>query len=282
MSLQLFETPSQFNDPHAWGMTIDMNACIGCNACVVACQAENNIPIVGPKQVRTNREMHWIRIDRYFKGDPEGNPEVVHQPVMCVHCENAPCEQVCPVNASVHDSEGLNVQVYNRCIGTRYCSNNCPYKVRRFNFLDYHSQDPRSQGNPKPWLNIPDRELSAKIDGLERMQFNPDVTVRMRGVMEKCTYCVQRISRAKITADNEWMQGKRSDPLVQDGEVMTACQQSCPTQAIVFGNIGDPKAQVTQLQKGPRAYSLLHELNTRPRSKHLAKLRNPADGVSSS
>ena len=201
--------PEAFNHPHAWGMTIDMNACTGCNACVVACQAENNIPVVGKDQVMVSREMHWLRIDRYFKNDPKAdpdaqNPKVVHQPMMCQQCENAPCEQVCPVAATVHDTEGLNVMVYNRCIGTRYCSNNCPYKVRRFNYFDYHSKNPR--GSAKPWIPadplkaFPDQQQEEVIDKIKRMVYNPDVTVRMRGVMEKCSYCVQRIKQQTIDA----------------------------------------------------------------------------------
>ncbi|MEX1015630.1 MAG: TAT-variant-translocated molybdopterin oxidoreductase [Phycisphaeraceae bacterium] len=283
--------PVAFNEPHAWGMSIDMNACTGCNACVVACQAENNVPIVGKDQVLMNREMHWIRIDRYFKGDPtsedaERPTAIVHQPMMCVHCENAPCEQVCPVNAAVHDTEGLNLQVYNRCVGTRYCSNNCPYKVRRFNYLDYHAKDPRDGGMPKPWPGIPDQQQHTGehgYDRIRRMQFNPEVTVRMRGVMEKCTYCIQRIAKAKIQAKNEWARGQRDEPLVQEGEVHTACQQACPTRAIVFGDLNKADSTVTLEQQNPRSYGVLnHELNTRPRTRYLAKLRNPAEGVSSS
>ena len=274
------DAPEIFNDPHAWGMVIDMTACTGCNSCVVACQSENNVPVVGRDEVMNNREMHWLRIDRYFQGGAE-NPELVHQPMMCVHCENAPCEQVCPVNASVHDSEGLNLQVYNRCIGTRYCSNNCPYKVRRFNFFDYHSQDPRGTGIPglvaKPWLGIPDQEQKSRINEIKQMVFNPDVTVRMRGVMEKCTYCVQRISRAKIFAKNEYAKGNRTEPTVQDGEVVTACQSACPTQAIVFGDLNDKNSEVSRLHRSKRAYKTLDpELNTRPRTQHLAKISNPA------
>jgi molybdopterin-containing oxidoreductase family iron-sulfur binding subunit len=269
IGLQLFEPPSKFNDPHAWGMAIDMNACIGCNACAVACQAENNIPVVGKHEVLNHREMNWIRIDRYFKGAPEDETiDVVYQPMMCVHCENAPCEQVCPVAATVHDSEGINTMVYNRCVGTRYCSNNCPYKVRRFNYLDYHSKPPR-QDSPDTWFGMPDAQQDQTIDKIKRMVFNPDVTVRMRGVMEKCSYCVQRIHGATIAAHRE---GKD----VVDGDVITACQQACPTQAIVFGNLNDSGSKVVALQKLPRSYGVLQaELDTRPRSTHLAKLRNP-------
>ncbi|HEX2973647.1 MAG TPA: 4Fe-4S dicluster domain-containing protein, partial [Tepidisphaeraceae bacterium] len=270
VSLPLFEPPSKFNDPHAWGMAVDLNSCVGCNACVVACQAENNIPVVGKEQVIKGREMHWIRIDRYFKGGQDDpNPEVVYQPVMCQHCENAPCEQVCPVGATMHDSEGLNAMAYNRCIGTRYCSNNCPYKVRRFNYVDFHSQDPRGEV-ARPWLGLPDTQQNEAIDKIKRMVFNPDVTVRMRGVMEKCTYCVQRIRGVESNKRN------RNEALV-DGDVVTACQQACPTEAIVFGDLNDAKSKVSQLHKSNRAYGMLDELDTRPRTQYLAKLRNSAE-----
>ena len=288
--------PDTFNVPHAWGMSIDMSTCTGCNACVVACQAENNIPVVGRDQVLMSREMHWIRIDTYFKGEPEGTSSetfgVVNMPLACVQCENAPCEQVCPVAATVHDTEGLNAMVYNRCIGTRYCSNNCPYKVRRFNYFDYHSKlddsffRSKSVGvdvQNKPWLNFPDTQQRDVVDQVRRMLFNPDVTVRMRGVMEKCTYCTQRISRTKIALKADWAKRKTAgeapadeDRLVQDGEIRTACQNACPTDAIVFGNLNDPDSHVSILQQhNPRSYSLLSELNTRPRTQYLAKISNP-------
>ncbi|MEM9415730.1 MAG: TAT-variant-translocated molybdopterin oxidoreductase [Planctomycetota bacterium] len=274
-----------FNVQHAWGMTIDLNSCIGCNACVVACQAENNIPTVGKDQVWRSREMHWLRNDTYYKGDPEdpNNVQVVTQPIACVQCENAPCEQVCPVAATVHDAEGLNTMVYNRCIGTRYCSNNCPYKARRFNYFDFHSKSVR-QDVANPWLNMPDTQQGTAVDKIKSMVFNPDVTVRMRGVMEKCTYCTQRIQRAKIARKNSFVQNHEgkyghedaTTPSVPDGTVVTACQDACPTDCITFGDLNDPGSKVSQIQThNKRAYSVLAELNSRPRTQHLAKLRNP-------
>lgn len=275
------KAPTAFNEPHAWGMSMDMTSCIGCMACVVACQAENNIPVVGKDSVMMNREMHWLRIDRYFKSGSDSyenkivddNPTVTYQPMTCVHCESAPCEQVCPVAATVHDSEGLNTMVYNRCIGTRYCANNCPYKIRKFNYLDYQSKHPREHW--MPWLDVPDNQQQKSVDKIKALMFNPEVTVRMRGVMEKCTYCVQRIKHATIDRRNEWVNGHRDEPTVDDFDVVTACQQACPTEAIIFGNLNDKNALVTQAHTGPRAYQVLQELNNRPRTHHLAKISNP-------
>ena len=241
--------PEEFPyDGHAWGMTLDLTSCTGCNACLIACNSENNVPVVGKEQVLLGREMHWIRIDRYFTGEADGVDALVNQPVPCMHCEQAPCEVVCPVAATVHSDEGLNDMVYNRCVGTRYCSNNCPYKVRRFNFLLYQEEV----------FENPTLQLGT----------NPDVTVRSRGVMEKCTYCVQRINSARVVA-------KRENRRIRDGEVVVACQGACPSDAITFGDINDPESQVTKAKASTLDFSLLEELGNRPRTTYLGRIRNP-------
>jgi MoCo/4Fe-4S cofactor protein with predicted Tat translocation signal len=282
-------TEAQKSAHHQWGMSIDLSSCVGCSTCMVACQSENNVPIVGKMQVANNREMHWLRVDRYFTG-PKDEPQVVNQPMLCQHCEAAPCENVCPVNATTHDQEGLNVMVYNRCVGTRYCSNNCPYKVRRFNFFDYNRRTLEQLKGPvysTPILSSTDGEWDLlrwwkNPDGSTRPQEewellklakNPDVTVRMRGVMEKCTFCLQRIEGAKIA--QKVKAGASGDVKVPRDTIKTACQQACPADAIVFGDISDPESRVSKLKRQQRDYSVLDFLNTRPRLTYLARLRNP-------
>jgi MoCo/4Fe-4S cofactor protein with predicted Tat translocation signal len=278
-------SPPQMDAPHQWGMAIDLNTCTGCSACVVACHAENNVPIVGKLQVRLGRSMHWLRIDRYFaderpfnqdRGEFPSDPEVVHQPMLCQHCENAPCETVCPVNATVHSEDGLNVMAYNRCIGTRYCANNCPFKVRRFNYFDYNQRPVGKKtiaGNFGVHQEFLGPLTKKGAPDTMKLQKNPNVTVRMRGVMEKCTFCVQRIQEAKIAAQVK--AGPSPDKLIPRDSFTTACAQACPTDAIVFGNIADPESRVSQMKAQDRNYRLLEYLNVRTRASYLARIRNP-------
>jgi molybdopterin-containing oxidoreductase family iron-sulfur binding subunit len=251
---QTIDHPSLIGDiqgvKEAWAMVIDLTTCIGCKACTIACQAENNIPIVGKEQVRNGREMHWIRVDRYFEGSAS-SPKIYFQPVPCMHCEKAPCEYVCPTGATVHSHDGLNQMVYNRCVGTRYCSNNCPYKVRRFNFFQYADTKSKSI----------------------QLMYNPDVTVRSRGVMEKCTYCIQRIQEVRIQAEKE-------NRPIRDGEVVTACAQACPTEAITFGDKNNATSRVAKVRSLPQHYFLLAELGTKPRTSYLASISNPNPSMS--
>ena len=274
----LWEEPLNFIEEHGkpfipqWGMSVDLTKCLGCNACVIACQAENNVPVVGKEQVSNSREMHWLRIDRYFQADisddvPESeladNADVVQEPVACMHCETAPCEQVCPVAATVHTNEGINAMAYNRCIGTRYCANNCPYKVRRFNYFNYNQDVGVGYG----WSGFP-AHIEKANRKLQQLVLNDDVTVRGRGVMEKCTYCTQRVEAAKINAR------RINDGRVVDGDVVTACQAACPTGAIEFGNIADKNSRVSKAKEDPRTYGMLEQLNVKPRTSYMARIRN--------
>jgi molybdopterin-containing oxidoreductase family iron-sulfur binding subunit len=294
------QVPPRFAQGPQWGMSIDLNACMGCNACTIACQSENNIPIVGKNEVAKGREMTWIRMDRYFVGDDLNNPEEIFvQPVACVHCENAPCETVCPVNATVHGDEGTNDMAYNRCIGTRYCANNCPYKVRRFNFFDYApvkfnggldsrytskeiaQEFEETVGQDRTFNQnfIPPR-LRKKLDEISKMHMNPDVTVRSRGVMEKCTYCIQRIHQARqeVKIRGLWTERDQVGP-IPDGFFQVACQQACPSDAISFGDILDPNARVSKERESGRSYLLLGYLGTRPRTTYMMRVRNPNEAI---
>jgi molybdopterin-containing oxidoreductase family iron-sulfur binding subunit len=272
--------PSLYSHPplnalEHWGMAIDLNTCTGCSACVIACQAENNVPVVGKLQVAHGRSMHWLRIDRYFatergfdqdKGQIPEDPEIVHEPMMCQHCENAPCETVCPVNATIHSQDGLNVMAYNRCIGTRYCANNCPFKVRRFNYFDYN-QRPIGKKKIAGAFNIYKEYFAPLTEkgapDIVKLRNNPNVTVRMRGVMEKCTFCVQRIEEAKISAHVH--AGTSANTKIPRDSFTTACAQACPNDAIVFGDISDPESRVSKIKQQDRNYRLLEYLNVNTR-----------------
>jgi molybdopterin-containing oxidoreductase family iron-sulfur binding subunit len=261
-----------------WGMNVDMNSCIGCNACVVACHAENNVPVVGKREVMRYHDMHWLRIDRYFvtnENNPEDLEAVVFQPMMCQHCDNAPCENVCPVAATNHSSEGINQMAYNRCIGTRYCANNCPYKVRRFNWADYTGADSFPDNQDQKLVGRLDEVVTVQMmDDLTRMVLNPDVTVRSRGVMEKCSFCVQRLQDSKLTA-------KKEDRMLKDGEAKTACMQACPTDAIVFGNVKDPESRIakTREENELRTFYVIEQIHTLPNVSYLAKIRNTEEVI---
>lgn len=270
--IESFYEPPPLTDEHQWAMVIDLTSCTGCNACIVACQSENNIPVVGRDQVMKGREMHWVRVDRYFSGSDEDAHAMLNQPVSCMHCENAPCETVCPVNATVHSEDGLNVMVYNRCIGTRYCANNCPYKVRRFNYFDYNQRELDKIYNP-PFSEVWGAPSPKGSPETVKMSKNPNVTVRMRGVMEKCTYCVQRLQEAKINAKVKARDSKNTR--IKRDSVLVACQQACPADCIVFGDKSDPGSAVSQHIKLDHNYSVLGYLNVKPRTTYLARLRNP-------